>query len=94
MEKELEELIKQLEDAAGRNIEIATAIRTEAPEKSFFFWKTADLMQKAAKELKRTIPQEMEIEGGGATWWIVCPECHGAIDSQDHFCRHCGQAVK
>ena len=24
----------------------------------------------------------------------VRPECHGAIDRADHFCKHCGQAVK
>ena len=45
------------------------------------------------KELKKK-PQQIELEGGGSTWWYVCPECHGAIDSKDHFCRHCGQAVE
>ena len=93
----MDELIRQLTEAAGKNIDIATAIRTEAPEKSFYFWKMADLMEKAIGGLKRNIPQEMETEGGGSSWsswWYVCPECHGAIDSQDHFCRHCGQAVK
>ena len=48
----------------------------------------------ALEMLKRNIPQERELEGGGSTWWYVCPECHGAIDSLDKFCRHCGQAVK
>ena len=27
------------------------------------------------------------------TWWYVCPGCRCAIDYQDHFCRHCGQAL-
>jgi hypothetical protein len=44
--------------------------------------------------LKEQDPVKAEIEGGGHTWWYVCPECHGSIDSKDHFCRHCGQAVK
>ena len=48
----------------------------------------------AIEEMNKRMPQEMEMEGGGSSWWYVCPECHGAIDSQDHFCRHCGQAVK
>lgn len=43
--------------------------------------------------LKKTKPMEMEMEGG-TTWWYVCPECHGAIDQKDRYCRHCGQAVK
>ena len=47
------------------------------------------------KEQKdRTIPQEIEIEGGGWNWWFVCPECHGAVDQEDSVCRHCGQALK
>ena len=43
--------------------------------------------------IMRMTPEEMEIEGGGTSWWYVCPECHGAIDNADHFCRHCGQKV-
>ena len=43
--------------------------------------------------LKRNIPAQNEVEGSGNTWWIVCPECHGAIDNIDKFCRHCGQGV-
>lgn len=27
------------------------------------------------------------------TWWYVCPGCRCAIDYQDKFCRHCGQAL-
>ena len=90
----MEELIRQLAEAAGKNIDIATAIRTEAPETSFYFWKMADLMEKAIGGLRRNIPQEIETEGGGLSWYFVCPECHGAIDEKDHFCRYCGQAVK
>ena len=52
------------------------------------------MIKEAAEALRRNIPQEMEMEGGGSSWWYVCPECQGAIDKQDRFCRHCGQAVK
>lgn len=89
----MEELIEQLAEAAGKNMDIAAAIR-ETPEKSFVFWKNADLLEKAIGGLKRSIPQGMETEGGGTTWYLVCPECHGAIDARDYFCRYCGQAVK
>ena len=44
--------------------------------------------------IDRSIPKEMEPEGGGSAWWMVCPECHGAVDPADRFCRHCGQALK
>lgn len=35
----------------------------------------------------------IEIEGGGNSWWNVCPECHGAVDLSDRFCRHCGLRI-
>lgn len=44
--------------------------------------------------LKDQEPVEPELEGGGSSWWHVCPECHGTVDKGDHFCRHCGQAFK
>ena len=36
---------------------------------------------------------EVELEGGGASWWYVCSECHGVIDEKDHYCRHCGKRL-
>jgi hypothetical protein len=44
--------------------------------------------------LKEQEPVKPEMEGGGSTWWHVCGECHGTIDSSDSFCRHCGRPVK
>ena len=38
-------------------------------------------------------PVEREMEGGGSTWWYVCEECHGPIDSNDKYCRHCGRKI-
>ena len=90
----MEELIEQLAGYVEKNIQYAQDTRETKPKVSFFFWKEADLMMKAASGLKRNIPQEMDTEGEGSNWWYVCPECHGAIDHRDRFCRHCGQAVK
>ena len=47
----------------------------------------------AEELLSRMIQKEVQPEGG-VTWWYVCPECHGNVDLRDHFCRHCGQALK
>lgn len=44
--------------------------------------------------MEHTKPLPIEIEGGGSTWWYVCPECHGAVDTWDRFCKHCGQALR
>ena len=37
--------------------------------------------------IDRSIPKEVEPEGGGSFWWMVCPECHGAVCPTDRFCR-------
>ena len=44
--------------------------------------------------LELMTPEEMDMEGGGSSWWYVCPECHGETDRWDRWCRHCGQALK
>ena len=44
--------------------------------------------------LKEQDPVETELEGGGSTWWYVCGECHGAIDENDNYCKHCGRRIK
>lgn len=90
----MDELIKDMEAAREFFMGLARATTTEEPGSGFRFFKAAVTAEKAIAELNKRIQREMEMEGGGTTWWYVCPECHGAIDSQDHFCRHCGQAVK
>ena len=45
-------------------------------------------------ELKRMTPAEAEREGGGSSWWYVCPACHGTIDEYSAYCKYCGQALK
>ena len=91
----MEELIQQLEEIQNGFIKMARD--NTGPEPNAICvraFQISETCRKAAEELKRNIPQEIEIEGGGYTWWNVCPECHGAIDHRDRFCRHCGQAVK
>ncbi len=53
-----------------------------------------EMSKDALELLKKQEPVEPELEGGGSCWWHVCPECHGTVDKDDHFCRHCGQAFK
>lgn len=52
--------------------------------------KTLDSAIALLKELE---PVEPEMEGGGSTWWMVCGECHGQIDGNDDYCRHCGRRI-
>ena len=88
-------LIAGLEDM--RTAFLIRARETAGPKPdrvSYGAFLNAEICRKAAEELKRLIPQKMEIEGGRTTWWPVCPECHGEINRRDLFCKHCGQAVE
>ena len=44
--------------------------------------------------LKEQDHVETELEGGGYNWWHVCGDCHGAIDQNDNYCKHCGRRIK
>ena len=90
----VKELIKQLEEIKTAFHEIAVDLRETNQKVSYESFQVSEVSGKAIDELRRNIPEEMEMEGGGTSWWYVCPECHGAIDNSDHYCRHCGQAVK
>ena len=54
----------------------------------------AETCRKAAEELERCVEREAEVEGGGNSWWFVCPECHGGIIKNQHYCQNCGQKLK
>jgi hypothetical protein len=47
----------------------------------------------AEQLLQTQIETPAEIEGGGHTWFYVCGDCHGVIEMNDKFCRHCGTAI-
>lgn len=52
------------------------------------------IIRAAISMLKEQEPVQAELEGGGSTWWIVCGDCRGPIDTNDHYCKHCGRKVK
>ena len=93
MELSEKAVIVKLRDMAEQFMACAIEQRESDNMQSFGCFKYSETLKTAADKLERQIPQEMELEGGGTTWWYVCPECHGAIDDRDKFCRHCGQAV-
>ena len=37
---------------------------------------------------------EVELEGGGITWFFVCGECHSVLKNQANYCHVCGRKVK
>ena len=94
MKNDIPEMINDMENVKAFFEELSKSTRKEQPESSMRFFRASEAAEKVIGELKRRIPQKMEPEGGGTTWWMACPECHGAIDNRDSFCRHCGQAVE
>ena len=90
----MEEIINELKEMQKAFITRAQEIREKDQRGSYAAFKTAETCRKAAKALEKQIPMTTEIEGGGSTWWYVCPECHGSIDHWDQYCKHCGQAVR
>ena len=92
---EMEKLIEDLEEMQNGFLQMARDnTKPEMDPVAYKAFLISETSRKAAEALRRNIPQEMETEGGGSTWFLVCPECHGAIDAKDKYCRYCGQAVK
>ena len=47
-----------------------------------------------AEELLRAqAPVPPELEGGNTSYWYVCGECHGVVDTRDAYCKHCGRKI-
>ena len=44
--------------------------------------------------MKKQQPVEIEREGDNHCWWFVCEECHGMVDDNDSYCRHCGRPFR
>lgn len=50
-----------------------------------------------AADVRKNIHAQKVIGGGehdGATCWIECSHCHGTVDLQDMFCKHCGAVLE
>lgn len=93
-EKNVKKIIEGLSDMREAFISLAIALRDKDQNRSYMNFHMSQICEWAVNELARLQPQAMEIEGSERNWWYVCPECHGAIDVTDHYCCHCGQAVK
>lgn len=48
-------------------------------------------------DVRKNIHAQKVIGGGerdGATCWFECSHCHGTVDLQDMFCKHCGAVLE
>jgi hypothetical protein len=82
-----EKVIKALECCATHDC------YKKCPYSDIKFGCRALLMKDTIAILKEHDSAEIELEGGGSSWWHVCGECHGAVDESDKFCKHCGRPL-
>lgn len=79
-----------LEDVSKMFEDMAKKTREEDPSLSYKWFTYSEACRKAAQ---RETPERPELEGGGAMWFFVCGDCHGALESHDLYCRHCGRRL-
>ena len=91
---DIKKLINDLEEIYKGSFEVGMELRNISPHLSYTFHRISEVNRNAEEQLKRLIPVKREMEGGGSTWFYVCEECHGPVDSRDGFCRHCGRPLE
>ena len=48
-------------------------------------------------DVRENITAHKVIGGGehdGATCWFECSHCHGSVDIEDAYCKHCGAQME
>lgn len=48
-------------------------------------------------DVRKNIKAQKVIGGGehdGATCWFECSHCHGSVDIEDAYCKHCGAVLE
>ena len=48
-------------------------------------------------DVRENVKAEKVIGGGehdGATCWFECSSCHGSVDIEDAYCKHCGAVLE
>ena len=48
-------------------------------------------------DVRKNIKAQKVIGGGehdGATLWFECSQCHGTVDIDDAYCKHCGAQME
>ena len=48
-------------------------------------------------DVRKNVHAKKVIGGGerdGATCWFECSHCHGTVDIEDAYCKHCGTVLE
>lgn len=90
----MEKLIEQLTELKDTFLKLSIELREKDPPHSYRTHQISEICRNAAKELRRMIPVEPELEGGGRSWWYACPECRSIVHYRNNFCAECGRKLK
>ena len=75
-------------------------IKREDAIKTLEGWKISGEMILAivpSADVRKNIKAKKVIGGGehdGATCWFECSHCHGTVDIEDAYCKHCGAVLE
>ena len=89
----MEKIIEGLQEIQKGFLQLAKDERTKSPERSYQNFMRAEACRKAIRELERIKPEKPEVEGGGYSWFYVCPECRKITTQGEKFCQECGKAL-
>lgn len=56
-----------------------------------------DIARFPTADVRKNIKAKKVIGGGehdGATCWFECSSCHGSVDIEDAYCKHCGAVLE
>ena len=87
---ETREKLRRLSEAL---LDMAIDLRETRPDLSYSYYAGSETCKKAVDEMERLEPVKRRPEGGGGTWFNVCEECQGQVDTKDKFCRWCGHPL-
>ena len=60
-------------------------------------YETMELDCVPTADVRKNVIAKKVIGGGehdGATCWFECSHCHGTVDIEDAYCKHCGAVLE
>ena len=98
-----DKLIEEIKERIKAAIEWGKSAETEEikirAEQAVATFCEASLTAKklSTADVRENVHAKKVIGGGerdGATCWFECSHCHGTVDLQDMFCKHCGAVLE
>ena len=59
------------------------------------YWR--DIEAQPTADVRENVKAQKVVGGGerdGSTCWFECSQCHGTVDIDDAYCKHCGAQME